>query len=357
MALRVRRLIPLLPALAATLVVVPAAIGAAPAAPAAPSFALRPVHYRPALPETKSYFVFDAKPRRTIRSTVRVTNVGTLAGTVKLYAVDGTTGRTSGTVYRNAGNHRRDVGAWLRLSASTLTLRPGQSRVVRFYVAVPAGARSGDHVGGIVAENAAVQAGASGKGLQIKIKHLTISAVVVRVPGPTTARLGLSRVTATGGHGFQYLNLRLANRGRVMMKPIGSLAIRNAAGKTIVNKAIRLDTLIPRTAISYPVSLSKALKPGQWSATVVLHYGNRVLVNGQGIGGPLTLRRMVRFRVSGAQYTQVFKGAPQLTRPSSGTSASTSNSTLTLLAIATAVIAVLALAGVSLHYRRRLVPR
>jgi hypothetical protein len=312
------------------------------------------VHYRPALSETKSYFVFDARPGRTIRNTVRVTNVGNLTGTVKLYAVDGTTGRTSGTVYRNAGNRRRDVGAWLRLSTSTLTLRPGQSRIVSFYVAVPARARSGDHVGGIVAENEAVQSSASGKGLQIKIKHLTISAVVVRVPGPTTARLTLSRVTASGGHGYQYLNLRLANRGRVMMKPIGSLVLTTATGKTLTSKAIRLDTLIPHTVISYPVSLRKALKPGHWNATVVLHYGNRVLVNGEGIGGPLTLRRTFRFRVSGAQYTQVFKGAPQLTRPSS---AASSTSTTTLVALATAAIAVLALAGVSFHYRRRLVPR
>jgi Bacterial protein of unknown function (DUF916) len=353
MALRTRRLISLLSTLAAILVVVPSAIGAG---PAAPSFALRPVHYRPHVPETKSYFVFDARPGRTIRSTVRVTNVGTLAGTVKLYAVDGTTGKTSGTVYRNAGGPRRDVGAWLRLSVSTLTLRPRQSRIVSFTIGVPAHVRSGDHVGGIVAENEAVQSSASGKGLQIKIKHLTISAVVVRVPGPATARLGLSRVNASGGHGFQYLNLRLANRGRVMMKPIGSLVLRTGARKPFLRRAIRLDTLIPRTAIWYPVPLPKALKPGRWSVTVLLHYGNRVLVKGQGIGGPLTLRRTFRFAVSGAQYTQTFKGTPQLTRPSSGSSSS-SMSTVTVLALATAAVAVLALAGVSFHFRRRPIPR
>ena len=82
--------------------------------PRAASFALRPVKYDPALPETKSYFVLDTTPGATIADRVRVTNVGTAAGTLKLYAVDGTTGKTSGTVYENSTAPRRDVGVGSR---------------------------------------------------------------------------------------------------------------------------------------------------------------------------------------------------------------------------------------------------
>ncbi len=342
--MRARRLILVLLSVTATLAVAPTAF----AVPAAPSFALRPVHYDPALPETKSYFVFDAQLGSTIHDTVRVVNVGTASGTVKLYAVDATTGQTSGTVYRNAGDPRRDVGRWIALSAPTLTLAPGQSQIVSFTLSVPSGASAGDHVGGIVGENEALTKGSSSGALQIKIKHLTVDAVVVRIPGAAAAGLSLSRVAAAGGHGYQFLHLGLANTGAIMIKPTGTLVVRTAAGETIVRKQLQLDTLIPGTSIAYPVSLSAALQPGSYRAVVVLHYGNRVLVDGQGIGGPLTLSHTFPFKVSGAQYTQVFKGTPQLTQ-----TGSKFPSLLVVLSLLVATVAVLALAGVVLVTRRR----
>ena len=135
-----------------------------------------------------------------------------------------------------------------------------------------------------------------------------------------------------------------------MIKPVGTLLLQSG-GKTIVRKPLALDTLIPRTSISYPVSLPKALKPGQYDAVVSLRYGNRVLVNGNGVGGSRAISQTLPFTVSSGQYTQVFHGTPPLTQASSGTS------TLTFLALAVAALAVLALVGVSLMFRRRLVPR
>lgn len=324
---------------------------AAKALPKAPSFALRPLKYDPALPETKSYFVLDTNPGARIADQIRVTNVGTATGTVKLYAVDATTGQTSGTVYKNGTARRRDVGRWISLSTSTLTLAPHQSRVVSFSVRVPAGATAGDHVGGIVADNQTLTQHKHGGAIRIKIKHLTVDAVVVRVAGTTKAGLGLGPATATGGHGFQYLHIGLANTGDVMIKPLGTLLVQRG-GKTILRRRLALDTLVPGTSIAYPVSLPKALKPGSYDAVVSLHYGNRVLVNGDGVGGPLTVSQTLPFRVSSGEYVQVFKGTPPLGQASSG-----GTSMLTIFALGVAAIALLALVGVSLMFRRRLVPR
>ena len=293
--------------LAALVALLGAQAASAADSPRAASFALRPVKYDPALPETKSYFVLDTKSGPTIADRVRVTNVGTEAGTLKLYAVDGTTGKTSGTVYENSTASRRDVGSWISLSASTLTLAPHQSRIVSFSVVVPAGARPGDHVGGIVAENKALTQRSQGGAIRIKIKHLTVDAVVVRVAGATTAGLSVGRATATGGHGFQYLNLALANTGNVMIKPAGSLLIQSG-GKTILRKSLQLDTLVPDTHIAYPVSLPTALKAGSYDAVVSLHYGNRVLVDGDGSGGTLAVDQTLPFTVSSGSTRRCSRG-------------------------------------------------
>src|SRR5213080_1886070 len=77
-----------------------------------PLFALQPVYYDPSNALTKSYFIFDSKPGAVVKSSVRVTNVGTEKGNVSLYPVDATTGQTSGAVYLNRDDPRKDVGAW-----------------------------------------------------------------------------------------------------------------------------------------------------------------------------------------------------------------------------------------------------
>lgn len=319
---------------------------AAAAAPKAPSFALRPLKYDPALPETKSYFVLDTKPGAEIADQIRVTNVGNLAGTVKLYAVDATTGQTSGTVYKNTSAPRRDVGSWIALSQTSLTLAPHESRVVSFRVTVPAGATPGDHVGGIVADNQTLTQHRHGGAIRIKIKHLTVSAVVVRVAGPASAGLRVGHASAVGGHGFQYLHIGLANTGGVMIKPAGTLLVERG-GTTVLKKNLELDTLIPHTSISYPVSLATALKPGDYTAVVSLRYGNRVLVDGNGVGGSFASNQTLPFHVSSGEYKQVYKGAPPLTQ-----STSSGTSLPLLVSWMVAGLAVLALVAVMFTRRR-----
>ncbi len=109
---------------------------------AGPTFALEP-----ASPAKLGYFVLSGRPNAKIKGKVRVINVGTKAGRTSLYAVDATTGQTSGVVYRSRQEPRRGVGVWIRLAKTTVRLSPGQSQVVPFTVRVPRGAAAGQHLG------------------------------------------------------------------------------------------------------------------------------------------------------------------------------------------------------------------
>src|SRR5258708_7339260 len=106
-----------------------------------PNFAVQPVLYDPSNPVTRSYFVFESNPGVVVKSNVRVTNTGTARGSAILYPVDATTGQTSGAVYLNQGDPRKDVGAWITLGTSQLTLNPGQSQIVSFQVTIPSSVR------------------------------------------------------------------------------------------------------------------------------------------------------------------------------------------------------------------------
>jgi Bacterial protein of unknown function (DUF916) len=317
--------------------------GTAVAEPGEASFALNPVHYDPALRTTKSYFVAVARPGTTVENSVRVVNTGTREGTAYLYSVDATTGQTSGAVYFDRRIARRGVGAWISMNASSLTLGPKQSKVVSFVVHVPASAHPGDHLGGIVAENSRVQQ-SSGKGaLQIRIRHLTIVAVEVQVPGAAQARLQATGVHAGGEHGYQYVYVRLANSGPLTMKPSGRLLISNADGKQVASRPLQLDTFLPQTAIDYPVLLpARALDPGKYRATVDLTYGASALGYRRADGPSYSLSRSFGFTVSSSQYTTVFKGVAPVARPGATVPAPAKSSTPMLFWLVVVLAALLA---------------
>lgn len=237
-------------------------------------FALAPVYYDRNEPATQSYFIFDATPSKVVQSQVRVTNTGTATGTAHLYAVDATTGQTSGTVYRSSQSPRQDVGAWVTLHTAVVTLAAGQSQVVRFSLLIPAGMRTGQHVGGIVAESDIQQASDTTSALRVNIQNLTIVGVLVNLPGDRVDGLQVSRVTAGRQDGYQTLVLGLNNTGTSLLKPVGELTVHNAQGKLLYHAPLKLDTFLPATSIAYPVYLTgPALDPGLYTVRLALEYG------------------------------------------------------------------------------------
>ena len=273
------RLLAVLCAVVAGLAVVPAALAGE------ASFALRPVTFDPDVPATQSYYIFDSQRGATIGTEVRVTNVGTVPGTALLYAVDATTGRTSGAVYRSGSARRRDVGRWVILSERRITLGPQESRIVPFSVVVPRGARAGEHLGGIVAQNLALQTGAAtqvgkrGGSVQIRLRHLTIVAVELKLPGRRVERVLVQGVKAGTEAGYPAVEVGLRNVGNDMVKPRLRLRIVDRHGITLLDQRRVLDSLVPQTAIGYPVILSRALRPGDYRADVRLDYGQGVVVH------------------------------------------------------------------------------
>ena len=274
-------------------------------------FSLRALAAADSTAPAAPYFNYSLPANATTQGRARVTNTGAARGDVALYAVDATTGQTSGVVYRASADPRTDVGAWITVGAQRLTLDPGQSQTISFTVAVPASARPGQHVGGIVAENLTVQQGSgknTGSGVQITIQHLSIVAVQVDLPGQLSQRLEATRLQAGGGHGYQTLLLSLRNTGTQLLKPSGTLQVTDTAGRQLKQATLQLDTFLPQTAIDYPVYIDgQALGPGHYQATLSLTYGDP----------QQTLHRAMAFEITRAEVEQVFGSSAATTPPSS----------------------------------------
>jgi hypothetical protein len=299
----------------------------------------------------RGYFVYSLPPGAVQQGAVIVSNAGTATGTVKLFVADATTGRTTGTVYLT-DRKPRGAGAWITLSSSSLTLRPGQHRTVRFTVRVPSGAKTGQWVAGVVAETSHRVTGQKSKqkaNVQIRIRDLTIVAVQVNIPGPPVTSFKVGGVTTGGTRGFQEVVTHMANEGNVLVKPSGTVTILDSSGATVQTLTFKMDTFLPHTAIDYPVLLKKALPPGDYTARV------HVVVPGVSGAPTLTVRAAPAFTVSKQDVQQVFTSAtPQ--KPPPGVSSSDNDSKLPFGIIAAAAaggLAVLLLAMWLLGRRRR----
>jgi WxL interacting protein linking bacterial and host surfaces len=272
-----------------------------------PQFSIRPVAANSTASSTAPYFIFDAQPGTTIQSKVRITNIGTASGSVALYGVDATTGQTSGVVYRSNTDPRTDVGAWVSVGTQRVTLAPKQDQILPFTITVPASVRPGQHVGGLVAEDLTVQTGSSSSGMQVNIQHLSIVAVQVNLPGSQAERMEATGIQAGGQHNYQILFLGLHNTGAQMLKPTGALHVMDTTGHQLKLMNLTLDTVLPQTAIDYPVYVDgQALGPGHYKGVVSLTYGTP----------QQTLSRAFDFEVTAASLQQIFGSKTPNTPPS-----------------------------------------
>ena len=286
------------------------------------------------------YFVYTLAPDGSETGAVIVSNVGTATGTVKLFAADATTGRTTGTVYVT-DRPPTGAGSWIALSSAAVTLAPGAHQQVGFTVHVPAATPPGEWVGGIVAEASHRLTSPKSQqkaNVQIKIRDQTIVAVESKVPGPRVVDFRVGSVTAGGRSGFQQLFVHFASKGNVLLKPTGHVSVHDAHGRLIETVGFRMDTFLPQTAIDYPLLLKTALPAGHYRADVTL----------RAPGAP-TVTATRAFAVSQANVKQVFTSAS----PTQGAPSGSSTTTTILAVVAGAAIAALLVALVLLWRSRR----
>jgi len=233
------------------------------------SFSVRPASTQST---NAAYFVYDAEPGQVIQDDVLVINTGDAPGTVRLYALDGMTGPTGGIVFPDADAPRSQVGAWVQLDETELTLGPGESRTVGFTVTVPRELRAGHHVGGIAAQGTAVNQG-SGQ-FQVNVQTRVVTAVQVNIPGPAVEHLTINGVTPSVQSSKQTLLLALRNDGNQMVKPQGTVTIADGEGRELHSIPLQVHTFLPDTAIDYPVVIPDGpLAAGDYQVVVDLQYG------------------------------------------------------------------------------------
>ena len=213
-------------ALAGALLTSPASAGTPPRTDPAPAAGAATFGIQPATAtardKTRDSFTYQATPGAKKTDYDAVSNYSTSPLTLRIYATDAYNTADGGFTVLPLATKPRDVGLWVSFSSTALTLPAKSSQILPFTLTVPADAKPGDHVGGIML-SLTTQA-ADAKGGQIAVESRVGTRLQVRVPGALKAQLTVSHVSVSYhgssnpfGGGSVTVSYTVANTGNVRL--------------------------------------------------------------------------------------------------------------------------------------------
>ncbi|MEU0934930.1 WxL protein peptidoglycan domain-containing protein [Embleya sp. NPDC005971] len=276
---RIRRVLTALAAAGAGLVLscaTPAGAADSPpaAAPAAGTWSVQPSTEHG--PDERPFFRYALAPGARRLDYVAVTNSGDTPLTVDLYAQDAFTTAAGGFDLLAAGRPPADVGSWIRLKQTRVTV-PARSRSdVPFELSVPDNASPGDHSGGVVASVAAPGRDAAGN--QVLLDRRVGTRVYLRVDGPLRPALGTGGLSTRvhtapdpfgGGLTVTYT---VRNTGNIRLGARPELTVRGPWGLTTEHRRLDpLPELLPGASLTRTVRVDGVTQAFRLDVDLAVH--------------------------------------------------------------------------------------
>jgi hypothetical protein len=246
---------------------VPGAAAAVPAEPAPATgngaWSVGPAN-RSAAPGARPFFAFEAPAGSTVRDVVRITNLTGAPITFEVYGADAyNTPRDAGFALRTAEETPREVGAWISLKSAKQKIPAHAAKEIPFTLKIPANATPGEHIGGIVALNTAIESVQRTGGARIGIRRAVGARVFLRVAGPLTPGLradglGVARtepLVPFVRHGRGTVRYTVVNTGNQRISPTARVRATGLFGREVKRWPDRhLPEILPgeRTEITLP---------------------------------------------------------------------------------------------------------
>ena len=230
------------------------------------------------------YFAPTIAAGSTWASVLLVSNGGTTAVPIVVYAADGLTAHASGAVYSNLGQPLKAAGTWLAPAPRTIRVRADGQRTVRFHVTVPKDATPGDHLAGIVVQSGVPEQAGSGN-FRVNIVSRAVVGVLVRVPGPASFDVRVGKPTfERGPDQIGEVVTPITDTGRLLGKPVDSVALRGPHGYRHVLRR-DVDTVLPGGTADFPI---------YWPGRLHGIYEVTACVSGSGLKAPVCNSGTVR---------------------------------------------------------------
>lgn len=219
----------------------------------------------------RANYAFSAQPGESIADAVVVTNYSTSPLTLSVYAADGFTTAQALLDLIPAGTESTDLGAWVTVDATTITLDPGAQETVAFTVEVPADVTPGDHTGGLVTSLTG-----SAEGTNLAVDRRLAAKINVRVAGElavraavTDVRVDYHRPSRPWASGTATVTYRIANTGNALMYATDRTRLSGPLGLGSATTApAEVPEILPGSAIERQVEINGVWPLGRVTASI-----------------------------------------------------------------------------------------
>lgn len=194
-------------------------------------YGLKPARPRADNSKSESIFIHTINPGQTIEEAVSVFNNSDRQETYVLYAADFTPSTDGGFACKQFVEPREEVGAWINLPPTTITLPKGGSKEVEFTITAPQNVDPGEYNGCILVarqEPEKIKQGDSG----ITLSFRTGARVALTVPGEIIRNLSLQDFDITQENWKKYSQLSIKNDGNVSVDTNIQVTVKNLLGQT-----------------------------------------------------------------------------------------------------------------------------
>ncbi len=210
------------------------------------------------------------------------------------------TPQNGGTDFSKAGEESlgmsRGSQAWITLSATEVTLIPGEERLIPFEVSIPADVGPGQYVAGLVVEalpdeQSLESAGGNSSNpdeaqFAVKVVRRVGVAVVFDISGEQIASLEIEDISLCqqDDEGATFA-IKLKNTGNIFFQTQGFFIVTDRkAERLITTTPLDFDTILPGDTISFFVPRSARFADGEYLLSIVLQYeGKRATLEGIGM--------------------------------------------------------------------------
>ncbi|MEU7606016.1 DUF916 domain-containing protein [Streptomyces sp. NPDC041003] len=199
----------------------------------------------------RAYFFHQGAAGTSLADSVTILNSSDKDLTFQIFATDAMNTPAGGAFALLPVETRpKDVGAWIALppeTAGTVTVPAKGRKDIPFTVKVPADATPGDHVGGIVALNTAVEGVQQDGKVQVGVKRSVGARLYFRVPGPLTPGLSVEDVRISRSAPLlpwvkdarATVSYTLVNRGNVVVEPKVTVSAEGLFGRDVLDRPAR----------------------------------------------------------------------------------------------------------------------
>lgn len=232
-----------------------------------------PTNYNPENPKTKSWFIYELKPGKSMDDSITLVNNSEKPINVRVYPVDATTTSDGAFALLNESQEQTGVGSWVKMSKTLLTLEPKSATPVPFTIRIPRQTIVGDHAGGIIVQEVEnLKEASSGIGLNIVSRVGT--RIYQTVPGDKVFKMEIRDFAYKIVEEKLEYSFVLENLGNVILNPTGRVELKDQTGKIVETIYLNnLGSVFPGKPTQNTAKATQS-RPmiGEYTATVIVNY-------------------------------------------------------------------------------------